>query len=306
MGGDVVDASNLCWTFAQTGRCKRGDLCTWSHARLAPTGSDPADTTCRAWLLWGSCPRGDQCTWHHPPVCMHSAPTPLGISRRGSEDTSCGEFATQPPPPPPPAPPGNFSMPDGEFQKNGEPDYSKYSQLAYSTHQQLAAESGATPGQQLLSMIGATCGAVEGAAKNHDEQQDRPLQPWQPDVTHPCVESDVSTASSPTELNVVLEDMLDAQAAWDQFDVNESRFGVKTSFDDSLSQYTTVLQVANVPSEIRHKADSIACEIEHEHKANLHLDDDGYRCTAAENDNDEDEEAKFSSVSRHLVEIQYQ
>lgn len=69
MAGDLVDASGLCWTFVQTGRCPRGAACKWSHQSL--TGED---TVCRAWLLWGNCPRIETCRWAHPPVCMKAAP----------------------------------------------------------------------------------------------------------------------------------------------------------------------------------------------------------------------------------------
>jgi len=173
----------------------------------------------------------------------------------------------------------------------------------YSTHE-LTVASGATAGQHLLSMIGSN-GMVEGASGENHEQQGRPLQPWLPLDSQPCFEPTICSESSPMELNVVLEDMLDVQGPWDQFEVNERRFGVKSTFDHKLSQYTTNLQVSKVSAEIKHKADCIASEIESEHQQNWHLDDDGYNCAAATTSiDDDDEEAKFSAVSRQLVQMQ--
>lgn len=177
------------------------------------------------------------------------------------------------------------------------------SQASCSTHQ-LTVRGGATAGRHLLSMIGANCGRVEAASKSNHEQQGRALQPWQTLGRQPCVESDICPGYSPMELNVELEDMLDVQGPWDQFEVNERRFGVKTTFDENLTQYTTALQVANVPAEIRHKVDRVASEIENEHKRNWRLDGDGYNCAATMTSMDEDEETKFCAVSRQQVQMQ--
>jgi len=136
----------------------------------------------------------------------------------------------------------------------------------------------------------------------------RPLQPWQPNDGHDSCNSraesgDLSTTcsmTSPMNLNVDLEDMLDAPGGhWDQFEVNERRFGVKSSFQDDLSQYTTKLQMSKIPNGVRHEAERIATEIEYEHKETGRPEDAG---TAA--DPNADEEDQFSAVSRPLVQMQ--
>jgi PAB1-binding protein PBP1 len=184
------------------------------------------------------------------------------------------------------------------------------------THQ-LGPENAAVAGRQLMSMIGKVEGAsngnheqfscppppwqcnrgtVEGAGNRNHEQHGRPLQPWRPVDSHSSsADSTACSETSPMDLNVVLEDMLDSQGPWDQFEANEKRFGVKSSFDRHLSQYTTPLQVANVSEEMRHEANRIATEIEREQKARKQRDADGY--FQAANDGT-DEEARFSAVSR--------
>jgi hypothetical protein len=49
---------------------------------------------------------------------------------------------------------------------------------------------------------------------------------------------------------------------WDQFKANEKLFGVKSTFKSDLSQYTTKLDVKNVPAEMRRRAERLAAEIE--------------------------------------------
>lgn len=159
-----------------------------------------------------------------------------------------------------------------------------------------STQNGAKAGRQLLSLIGSGRGE-EGVQEDRHEQQDfeecRPLQLWTNEDTGP-------SASSPMHLNVVLEDMLEAQGPWDQFEVNEKNFDVKSSFQEDLSQYTTKLQVSKIPSEVRHEAERIAAEIENELKVSGRLAD-AYECTAAA---EGDEESQFSAVSRQIVQMQ--
>jgi len=288
MGGDLVDTSNLCWTFAQTGRCPRGAACRWSHERLV---KDPADTVCRAWQLWGTCPRGDECTWHHPPVVMRAAPPPF---QNSWTDYSAGV--------------GNDAFApwcqDLGFQANIQ---------GSSDIHPPANENGSKQGQQILSLLYANDGK-DGVAndvyhKQQDVKESRPLQPWQPSDSDKCGnsadESTTCSMSSPMNLNVVLEDMPDTQGPWDQFEVNEKLFCVKTSFHDDLSQYTTKLKMSEIPTSVRNKAERIAAQIESEHKASGNLDGDGYRCEAAD-DGILDEEAQFSAVHCRKQVVQMQ
>jgi len=104
-------------------------------------------------------------------------------------------------------------------------------------------------------------------------------------------------------MNVVLEDMADTVGPWDQFEVNETVFNVKSNFQMDLSQYTTKLQISKIPSEVKEKAERIAAEIEHEHKASGRLDGDGYSCEV-DADGYVDEEMSFAAVRRPVVQLQ--
>lgn len=234
MSSDLVDASGLCWTFAQTGFCPRGAMCRWSHESLTNE-----DTVCRAWLLWGNCPRIESCRWAHPPVCMKAAPAnqvPTQVEGTWTEDPAAGQL--------------------------------------------------------LLSMLQTQDDQIEGNRQlrrwvSSDDSDDA--------AEKPTCRTPSTRDATPMALDVALEDMCDTFDNWNQFEVNRKLFGVTTLFKDDLSQYTTPLDVANIPAEIKKEADRIAAEIEVEHVANgrLHGDDD--RVTHGE---DSDEEAKFSAVSR--------
>lgn len=259
MGGDLVDASSLCWTYAQTGYCPRGAACRWTHDQLP---RNKTDTICRAWLLWGNCPRADQCTWHHPPVCIRST-APWWAS---DPSTVPEDFWCQP------------TLGSSE------------------TH----SASGAQAGRELLSMI--------GAGDDHEIGQEtcRPLQTWcaqetsedHRDYADPSV---MCAMTSPMHMNSVLEDMSELPGPWDQFEVNETVFNVKSSFKEDLSQYTTELHISKIPTGIKQEAERIASEIENEHKESGRLDDDGYAIDA---DGSVDEEMKFAAVTRQVIQLQ--
>lgn len=181
------------------------------------------------------------------------------------------------------------------FQSNGS--------ISPVTHAQ-----GAKAGRQLMSLIGASYGNEAGAIDDSIEQQDvkeqRPLQPWQQSGHEdPADESTTCSMLTPMDMNVVLEDMSESTGHWDQFEVNEKCFGVKTTFQQDLSQYTTRLQIAEVPQQVKEKAHRIAREIEEDHKVNANRDSDGYNCAVAA-DGYADEEAKFSSVCREVIQLQ--
>jgi len=81
-----------------------------------------------------------------------------------------------------------------------------------------------------------------------------------------------------------LEDTTAGREGWDQFEANEQRFGVKTTFNEEL--YTTKLNPARIPQAMRESAEKIAQEIE-----------SGQMATEVEGVGD-DEEGHFSAVSR--------
>ncbi|PHJ17700.1 hypothetical protein CSUI_008476 [Cystoisospora suis] len=74
---------------------------------------------------------------------------------------------------------------------------------------------------------------------------------------------------------------------WDQFAVNEQRFGVRSSFKEEL--YTTKLDLDAIPLQVQQQADRIATELEKQQQGNR----DGTVDDCAE----QDEEALFSAVS---------
>lgn len=80
---------------------------------------------------------------------------------------------------------------------------------------------------------------------------------------------------------------------WDQFKVNEQKFGVVSTFKADLSQYTTVLDKRKITKEMRLKADRIAREME---DGGVHVRDEEYN-----DDNAADEEDLFSGVSRQVA-----
>lgn len=121
------------------------------------------------------------------------------------------------------------------------------------------------------------------------EHQPRELQMWE----NP---SDGTGCSNQVPLGT-LEELAASSCAKDysynQFEVNREAFGVVSTFKEDLSQYTTKLDVALVPTEIRVWADQIANEIEMSGQA-MCEDDDG--CTS---DEDVGEEELFAACPRN-------
>lgn len=97
--------------------------------------------------------------------------------------------------------------------------------------------------------------------------------------------------------DLVLEGLEDSSShgAWDQFEVNEKKFGVQSSWDENL--YTTRLDKSAPDYLIRLKeAEKIAKEIEKEgHNGNVHLAEER---GIAIDDSGMDEEDKYSGVDR--------
>ncbi|CAH8359925.1 unnamed protein product [Eruca vesicaria subsp. sativa] len=110
--------------------------------------------------------------------------------------------------------------------------------------------------------------------------QGRELQPWIPD-------GDV-----PQGLDNVFDDPWKRGRGWDQFKVNESLFGVKSTFDEEI--YTTKLDRGIRTRELEERAQRIAREIEGENTRDLHVAEErGFQLNGKF---DIDEESKYSAV----------
>jgi PAB1-binding protein PBP1 len=127
---------------------------------------------------------------------------------------------------------------------------------------------------------------IAGCKRNDGERE---LKQWEP------LPDDVLCADE-QELDVCTRsrDKQDGNGAWDQFKANAELFGVVSSFQNDLSQYTTPLDVTKIPRAIRDKADRLAKEIESNRKTN-NLDA-GIGC-----DCDDNEEAHWSAVPRNGI-----
>ncbi|KAK9807303.1 hypothetical protein WJX73_010714 [Symbiochloris irregularis] len=119
---------------------------------------------------------------------------------------------------------------------------------------------------------------------------ERELQRWEPSENDPS--SDALESLPPPSKSSGRGAGGRGGGSWDQFKVNQNRFGVKTSFDESI--YTTKLD----PSRSRYSkedADRLAAEIEGQvSSSNAHLAEE----RGMEVDDEEDEEARYSSVVR--------
>ncbi|XP_010534936.1 PREDICTED: polyadenylate-binding protein-interacting protein 3-like isoform X4 [Tarenaya hassleriana] len=110
----------------------------------------------------------------------------------------------------------------------------------------------------------------------------RELKPWVPDEDFPeCPE---------------LEDVFDGpwNRGWDQFEVNKTLFGVKSTFNEEL--YTTKLERGPKTRELEEQAIRIAREIEGESTRDIHIAEE--RGLQLNETFDTDEETKYSSVHR--------
>merc|ERR1712118_38180 len=84
------------------------------------------------------------------------------------------------------------------------------------------------------------------------------------------------------------------QKGWDQFRVNEELFGYKSTYKEDLSQYTTPLNVKELPEQLKQKANKIAKDIEDKHNwKGAHELDTG---AEYEQEDEGDEENLFSAV----------
>lgn len=111
---------------------------------------------------------------------------------------------------------------------------------------------------------------------------ERELERWVPDEDDPqCPD---------------LENIFDGtwNRSWNQFEVNETLFGVKSTFDEEI--YTTKLERGPQMRELEREASRIAGEIEGEETQDLHLAEE--RGIHLHEKFDIDEETRFSSVFR--------
>ncbi|XP_058194541.1 polyadenylate-binding protein-interacting protein 4-like isoform X3 [Rhododendron vialii] len=88
---------------------------------------------------------------------------------------------------------------------------------------------------------------------------------------------------------------------WDQFEVNETLFGVKSTFDEEL--YTTKLDRGPQMRDLEREASRLAREIEGEDTLDLHLAEE--RGIQLHGSLDIDEETRFSSVLRGVDDSGY-
>jgi PAB1-binding protein PBP1 len=116
-------------------------------------------------------------------------------------------------------------------------------------------------------------------SKSSGTFKERVLQKWTPDVDSPAPE--------------LLEDNQSGQA-WDQFAVNEQKFGVTTDFNEDM--YTTVLDRSGKDFKKKElEAAKLAREIERKSTGNVHIAEERGQNTIGPDDNEED---KYSSVIR--------
>mmetsp|Transcript_20769 Transcript_20769/g.40763 ORF Transcript_20769/g.40763 Transcript_20769/m.40763 type:complete len:607 (+) Transcript_20769:985-2805(+) len=83
--------------------------------------------------------------------------------------------------------------------------------------------------------------------------------------------------------------------SWDQFKVNEERFGVKSTYDENL--YTTSLDKRKFSESDRRRANRLARSIESQTSSNFHVLEE--RNQKAQEGEELDEESRYASVSRN-------
>ncbi|XP_022955708.1 polyadenylate-binding protein-interacting protein 3-like isoform X2 [Cucurbita moschata] len=125
--------------------------------------------------------------------------------------------------------------------------------------------------------------SIISQSRQHDAE--RELKPWVPDDDDPQFPE--------------LDNIFDGpwNRSWDQFEVNEKLFGVRSTFDEEL--YTTKLERGPQTRELEKEASRIAREIEGEDTEDLHLAEE--RGIDLHDKFDIDEETRFSSVFRGKV-----
>ncbi|KAG9154962.1 hypothetical protein Leryth_012152 [Lithospermum erythrorhizon] len=109
------------------------------------------------------------------------------------------------------------------------------------------------------------------------------------------------TSSDPKGLQCYVMVFYLISRGWDQFEVNKTLFGVKSTFDEEL--YTTRLEKGPQMRELEKEALRIAREIEGEDTSDLHLAEE--RGLQLHGNLEVDEETRFSSVFRKVDDSGY-
>lgn len=110
------------------------------------------------------------------------------------------------------------------------------------------------------------------------------IQRWKPSP------EDMELLSQDVDLN--LGSAKTSPGGWDQFKANRDLFGVRSTFKDDLSQYTTTLRISKVPLQTRRIAERVAAEIERSQLSSKDQDSN------LDHGHDYEEEAMFSAVPR--------
>ncbi|GAV84943.1 LsmAD domain-containing protein/PAM2 domain-containing protein/SM-ATX domain-containing protein, partial [Cephalotus follicularis] len=127
-------------------------------------------------------------------------------------------------------------------------------------------------------------------SQSRHAEMERELEPWVPDEDDPHC----------PELENIFEGHWNRN--WDQFETNETLFGVKSTFDEEL--YTTKLEKGPRMRDLEREAMRIAREIEGEETQDLHLAEE--RGIHRDENFDMDEETRFSSVFRGIDDSGYE
>ncbi|KAJ8560122.1 hypothetical protein K7X08_004180 [Anisodus acutangulus] len=138
--------------------------------------------------------------------------------------------------------------------------------------------------EQQLELLTDSC-----ISQSRHIEVERQLERWVPDDDAPeCPE---------------LDNIFDGHwnRGWDQFEANETLFGVKSTFDEDL--YTTKLERGPQMSELEKEALRIAREIEGEDTRDLHLAEE--RGIQLHENLEVDEETRFSAVVREVDDSGY-
>ncbi|KAL9254796.1 Polyadenylate-binding protein-interacting protein 4-like protein [Drosera capensis] len=157
------------------------------------------------------------------------------------------------------------------------------------------------PANELVQVIAKDVAVTSNVASNElrsDKQWDLMLDSNIPRTRHVEVERELARWVPDEEDSQCpeLENIFDRPwtGTWDQFKVNETLFGVKSTFNEEL--YTTRLEKGPQTRELEEEALRIARDIEGEETHDLHLAEE--RGLYHLGNFDDDEEARFSSVLR--------
>lgn len=179
-------------------------------------------------------------------------------------------------------------------QKNAQPkDVSSYSSTSTPKLPEKAEKMSngmveTTASESVIKLDSDISHASPAALKAHH----RELKPWMPDDS-----IDISKTSPILDSWSTISSSKKSDAHFDQFEVNKSRFGIETSYDES--QYTTVIDRSRPDFKIlERKAAKIANEIMSMPSQNIHLAEERGQLDLRDSSEGLDEEARFGSVIR--------